>query len=70
MEVETCKAVHEEKKATQTNWERQVLENLVQSTLREQKSSRRWNNFFRLSWLCIVVYIIYSLSGSTEDDQV
>jgi len=38
-------------------WERDVLEKLVFSTLKEQRSARRWRNFLRLAWLLVVIGI-------------
>ncbi|MSQ56769.1 MAG: S49 family peptidase [Limnohabitans sp.] len=40
-------------------WERETLEKLAFATLHEQKVARRWKIFFRLSWLLIVVAIIW-----------
>ncbi|SNS74740.1 protease-4 [Noviherbaspirillum humi] len=37
-------------------WERDVLEKLAFATLREQRARRRWNIFFRLVTLVLVVY--------------
>ena len=39
-------------------WEREVLERLVMSTLREQRDARRWRNFFRLMWVLLFVLVI------------
>ncbi len=39
-------------------WERDVLERLVLSTLREQRDARRWRNFFRIAWLLIFLTVI------------
>lgn len=38
-------------------WERDVLEKLVFSTLKEQRSARRWRNFMRLAWLLVIITI-------------
>ncbi|MBF5003243.1 S49 family peptidase [Diaphorobacter caeni] len=38
-------------------WEREVLEKLVLSTLKEQRSARRWRNFMRLAWLLVIITI-------------
>jgi protease-4 len=35
------------------NWERSVLEKLLLAGLKEQRASRRWKIFFRLSWLLL-----------------
>jgi protease-4 len=42
-------------------WERETVEKLMFATLREQRISRRWRTFFRLSWLALVVFIIWAL---------
>ncbi|PHV13011.1 S49 family peptidase [Chitinimonas sp. BJB300] len=43
------------------NWERQVLENLVLATLKEQRKSRNWRIFFRFvgfTWLFLLLAMI------------
>ncbi len=43
------------------NWERQVLERLVMTTLKEQRKSRNWSIFFKFAgfaWLFLVLAII------------
>jgi protease-4 len=43
------------------NWERQVLEKLVVSTLKEQRKARQWRIFFRFvgfSWLFLVLAVM------------
>jgi protease-4 len=40
-------------------WERNALEHLLQSQLSEQRAQRRWKNFFRLSWLLVVVAVLW-----------
>lgn len=58
--------------AVATNgWEREVLEKLVFSTLREQKAARRWGIFFKFSTLLVLVvllstYLGISWTGSEE----
>jgi len=42
-------------------WERQLLENLVQGTLREQRAARRWRNFWRGTWLLLLVVMVWAL---------
>jgi len=45
---------------TQTpGWERATLEKLAFAALREQKSSRRWKTFVRLSWLVFFIAIVW-----------
>ena len=40
-------------------WERATLERLVFATLNEQKSTRRWKTFVRLSWLLFFVILLW-----------
>jgi protease-4 len=42
------------------NWERDVLEKLVFATLKEQRAQRRWNIFFRIAILLIVVFGLFT----------
>ncbi len=44
-------------------WERNVLEKLAFATIAEQKSTRRWRTFTRLSWLLFFVFIAWALLG-------
>lgn len=50
-------------RATQTtqgvSWERATLEKLAFAALREQTLARRWRIFVRLSWLLLVVVVIW-----------
>ena len=41
-------------------WERAVLEKLVLGTLAEQRSARRWRNFWRLTWLALIALVIWA----------
>src|SRR5262245_52928044 len=43
------------------SWERELLEKLAFATLREQRSRRRWNIFFRLVTLSIVAFVIVAV---------
>ncbi len=47
------------------NWERKLLTNLAESSLREQKRARRWGIFFKLATLgyLIVLFIAFADSG-------
>jgi len=45
------------------SWERETLEKLAFSMLREQRARRRWNIFFRLLTLAIVAFGIWAASG-------
>ena len=40
-------------------WERATLEKLVFATLNEQKATRRWKTFVRLSWLLFFVILLW-----------
>jgi protease IV len=40
-------------------WERDVLEKLAFASLNEQKTARRWKNFFRLAWLAFLVALVW-----------
>jgi protease-4 len=47
-------------------WERATLEKLAFAALSEQKSTRRWKTFVRLSWLAFFVFLAwFALSRST-----
>jgi protease-4 len=41
-------------------WERTTLERLMFATLEEQRAARRWRNFFRLSWLALMVFLLWA----------
>ncbi|WP_241687840.1 S49 family peptidase [Janthinobacterium sp. 17J80-10] len=45
--------------ARKDGWERDVLEKLAFATLREQRARRRWNIFFRLTFLALVVFALW-----------
>ena len=40
-------------------WERATLEKLAFAALREQKATRRWKTFVRLSWLAFFVFLVW-----------
>jgi protease-4 len=40
-------------------WERATLERLAFANLQEQRSARRWRNFFRLAWLVLIVAVVW-----------
>ncbi|MDI9330234.1 MAG: S49 family peptidase [Alphaproteobacteria bacterium] len=44
----------------QPGWERDALQQLLQGQLKEQRSARRWKIFFRLSWLLVVVVVLWT----------
>ena len=41
-------------------WERATLERLMFATLEEQRAARRWRNFFRLSWLALILFLLWA----------
>jgi protease-4 len=43
-------------------WEREVLEKLVFASLKEQRAKRRWTIFFRLLFIAIVLFILFSMT--------
>jgi len=45
---------------TMRNWERETLERLVFATVREQRASRRWGIFFKLSFLLLAFFAIWA----------
>lgn len=48
------------------NWEQQALRDLLVSSLKEQRSRRRWGIFFKLVFLAIVVAFVWSVK---QDDS-
>lgn len=53
------------------NWERQVLEKLVLTTLKEQRKSRNWSIFFKFvgfTWLFLILVVIFGArSGDAKE---
>ena len=49
--------------APSPGWEREVLENLVMSTIREQRAARRWRLFGRMSWLLVLLALGWMMFG-------
>lgn len=50
-------------------WERQLLEKIAFSTLREQRAKRRWGIFFKLAgltYLVAVLVLVFNLGGSEK----
>jgi protease-4 len=43
------------------NWERATLEKLVMATVQERRSARRWGIFFKLSFLLLAFFALWSL---------
>ncbi len=44
---------------TQPGWERATLEKLAFASLREQRATRRWKTFVRLSWLAFFIFLAW-----------
>ena len=50
----------------ESGWERVTLEKLAFASLREQRATRRWKTFVRLSWLAFFVFLLWiALSRGT-----
>jgi protease-4 len=45
---------------TVANWERETLEKLVFATIKEQRAARRWSIFFRLLFLALALFAIWT----------
>lgn len=41
-------------------WERATMERLMFATLEEQRMARRWRTFFRLSWLALILFVLWA----------
>ena len=50
----------------QPHWERATLEKVALAAVKEQRSSRRWNVFFRLCWLVLLVAGGVALFGDED----
>ena len=52
-------------------WEQATMERLMFATLEEQRAARRWCNFFRLSWLALIVFLLWAAMhrGTTSADK-
>lgn len=48
--------------------EKSILGNIVLEGLKEQRRSRRWRVFFRLSWLIIIIICVISLIGKNDKE--
>jgi len=46
------------------NWERKLLTNLAESSLREQKRTRRWGIFFKLATLGYLIALFVAFAGA------
>ena len=55
---------------SEPGWERATLEKLVFASLNEQKATRRWKSFVRLSWLAIFIILVWMAlhRGTTASD--
>ena len=47
--------------ARSPGWEQATMERLMFATLEEQRTARRWRNFFRLSWLALIVFLLWAV---------
>ena len=47
--------------ARSPGWEQTTMERLMFATLEEQRTARRWRNFFRLSWLALIVFLLWAV---------
>ena len=55
----------------ETGWERATLEKLAFASLKEQKASRRWKTFVRLSWLLFLIVLVWlALHRGTSPSSV
>jgi protease-4 len=52
-------------------WERATLEKLMFATIEEQRAARRWRNFFRLSWLALILFLLWAAlhRGASSTDK-
>ncbi|GAC1601939.1 MAG: S49 family peptidase [Ramlibacter sp.] len=52
-------------------WERATMERLMFATLEEQRTARRWRNFFRLSWLALILFVLWAAlhRGTASSDK-
>lgn len=51
-------------------WERQLIEKLASASLLEQKRTRQWRIFFRLTWLGIFISLFVFLFMQSEQDTM
>ncbi|UUZ69129.1 S49 family peptidase [Polaromonas sp. P2-4] len=57
--------------STVPGWERATLEKLAFASLNEQKATRRWKTFVRLSWLAFFIFLIwFALHRGTPANNV
>ncbi len=57
-------------RARAPGWERATLERLMFATLEEQRTARRWRTFFRLTWLALILLLVWAVllrgAGTTD----
>lgn len=51
-------------------WEKELLENLALSSLREQRRARRWGIFFKLLTFVYLFLLLFVAMGWIEDGKV
>ena len=39
----------------------EIMADILMANIKEQRSSRRWKIFFKLIWLCLIIFVIYSI---------
>jgi protease-4 len=52
--------------STDSNWERQILSDLVQSNLKEQQVARRWKMGLRLGWLLLWLLVLWQVFSHNQ----
>jgi protease-4 len=52
--------------STDSNWERQILSDLVQSNLKEQQAARRWKMGLRLGWLFLWLLVLWQVFSHNQ----
>ena len=52
--------------STDSNWERQILSDLVQSNLKEQQAARRWKMGLRLGWLLLWLLVLWQVFSHNQ----
>jgi len=53
--------------SNKNNWEQNTINNLIFQNLIEKKRTRRWNIFFKLIFLILIISIIFSIIGLKEN---
>lgn len=41
--------------------EKNILENILLQTIKEQRTARRWKTFFRITWLILIIFILLAV---------